>query len=491
MRTRFFISITTILISLSLLVVGLIFFDGDLKILSQVQFFYVLFLSLTYFIGSIPKLLIFFVYAVFYTILMYYFSYYRIGFIILAVFTFLFNPLSFLENKIRTTYHMKSDFSLSKLFNKKTAQYYEYRKKMKDYYHMPQVKKIYEKSYYFYLRYTVVAGLLVFATYLAFEELSSIALTLSVFDIDTAIQYYLVISAYTLAYLIYRKGFKSAFYVLTTLFLPLIIAILFNIRNQELYIQVISYSLIFVEIIVVIYQLSLYYRRVSYQSMEYYNTDHRRHTNFNLLYEDFLNNDIYSQIVRYEISISSTAFLEKINLILQYANFYKFYIISYDYSQNKSSILCSFTKQSSRISKFSNILTKIYKTEIKYDLISDRYKYLYETYISNDLYIIAKANILASLYREIAQAEEIILDLYFYFKNYTDVVNFSYEHKITINVTDQNLFYIKVREKLPNIEYVIELKIREILLNSLINEGVYDKIDINYQKIKESFNAKN
>lgn len=127
--------------------------------------------------------------------------------------------------------------------------------------------------------------------------------------------------------------------------------------------------------------------------------------------------------------------------------------------------------------KFSNFLEKTFETSVLSQISDDPSYAIYEnTFYRSDDYIVARAVSLGALMKEMEITDPLIISMYFYFKNLDLLKDFNDLYKVDIVAVEHDLVMIKVEFEIVNVEYLIDIKVREILLNALINDGTYVRI---------------
>jgi hypothetical protein len=113
----------------------------------------------------------------------------------------------------------------------------------------------------------------------------------------------------------------------------------------------------------------------------------------------------------------------------------------------------------------------------------DPNKEMYEkTFFHRPEYIIARAQSLAGLLKELDIKSKVIISLIVYFELDEELEAFENEYTVTKldDLSDEG--YLTVRVDLPsiNVDYMIEAKIREVLLSLLIHHGHFVRVSVYY-----------
>lgn len=167
-----------------------------------------------------------------------------------------------------------------------------------------------------------------------------------------------------------------------------------------------------------------------------------------------------------------------------YANYFHFIITAYTIDKDYIHIIAEFNqKAEKRAHKFKTFLESKYKTTVVLDLKSDPEKTIYENkFFHRPEYIIARAQSLAELLKELSIDANIIISIIAYFKNEEDLEQISKEYSVKRLSSVEYEDYITVRIDVNSVnnEYMIETKIRDILLSLLVYHGKYVRISVYY-----------
>ena len=233
----------------------------------------------------------------------------------------------------------------------------------------------------------------------------------------------------------------------------------------------------------IIYQIITYYQRVSYSAYHYYDSDENAEVFANALYEPFVYSESYNSIVKYSLTLSLDKFNERLKDILIYANLHHFIITAYLVKSNKIIIYTVFkTETKTRMYKFQNLLTKYFETKVSLDIKHDPQTALYEELFTHKpAYIVQRAVSLGKLLKELNVDSPLIISLFFYFKEQADLEEFSKIYSVAIIKLDETSETVRVDINIANTEYLIDIKIREVLLNAMIYNGQYIRILVHTQ----------
>ncbi len=484
MKKRFFISLSIILTTLTAFIVFWYVLDEKYQFAFMLGFLIIALYSILYFIGGLSKLLIYLFYGLITAMLIYYFQSYAIGFVIMGTALFILNPLSPLENKLAVKIDSPEAITAYNLVPKEKRVFYLYRSNMKDFYHLPQTRKLYKKKSYYYLRQIITLILFSAATFLAIHQLKDIGLNLSTYTHYIWITFYYILVLYIVALMIYKKGFSSGIRVAMITVLPPIVYILLFTSDLDLSWRLgFGLSVALMAVGVIVYQIIFYFQRVTYSAYHYYDSDENAEVFANALYEPFVYSESYNTIVKYTLTLSLDKFNTRLNDILIYANFYGFIITAYLVKSNKLIIYTVFkTGTKSRMYKFQNLLNKYFETKVSLDIKHDPQTALYEELFTHKpAYIVQRAVSLGKLLKELNIESPLIISLFFYFKNLDDLEEFAKIYQIEIIKLDDTSEAIRVDIQIANTEYLIGIKIREVLLNSMIYNGQYIRVLVHTQ----------
>ena len=271
--------------------------------------------------------------------------------------------------------------------------------------------------------------------------------------------------------------------IIVSMFPLLIYLILYSDFSE--YIKIImSVITILIALVIIGYELYTYYQRVAYQSYKYRDPDKNWEVFANATFEPLVYNETFTKVSRFTIEVSSEKFERNFHDILVYANFYRFIITAYAYSSKNVIIYADFHhKKSKRIMKFRNFLTKKLKNVPDVQVIDDINKKVYETnFFHKTEYIVARAIHLAKLLKDLEIESEIIISMIFYFESKDDLRSFQDSH-FTVrleHLEDDDIYTVRVDMISQNIDYIIEQKVREVLMDAMINRGTYVRISVFY-----------
>lgn len=478
MKRRFYIALGFFLIqSITLLTLSLTL-DPGLRPSFLLAFILLTLYLILYFIGGLSKLFVYLIYGAGIFLLLYFFAEYQFALIVIGTFVLLLNPLSYFENRLAKSIDNPDPIEFQKLVKQSYFPYYDYRAKMKEYYHLPQTRKfINEKRYYRLINIAtfLLAG---FGIFLSLLELNLMADDLAHFRLESILVFYVVIIIFVSALILYKKGFKSTVHFLSAvIILPMALLVFMTDLSLGWQISIASIAVL-ATIIIVIWQIHNYFQRVAYHESTYINSNTNNEVHANVLYEPYIFNDSYILVGKYELPIDIDTFHQKFNKLLAYANYRLFFISAYVNTGSSIIIYTQFHKKRTKApAMFSNFLEKTYKTSTRSNIQLDPSHEIYEkSFYRTDDYIVARAISLGKLMKKIEIQSPIIINMFFYFNDVNNLKDFIELYQVDIISFAENVITIKVEFEIVNVEYLIDLKVREILLNALINEGSYIRI---------------
>lgn len=476
--------ILTISLFIGVAVASSLLSDSDVIIYGLISSLFFLYLSI-YLFSGLAKLIIFFIYGFLAAILLRLMPE-RFDVIVIFVFTLVFvlNPLASFENYL-TNKLSDDDIKPLKIEFKGIYQpFYKYRKEMKNYFHLPQTRKLYIKPWYKTSRqlsslalFAIIVFLLLYTTKDIFD--------LKMIRAENILTLYIISILYVMLILVHTKGFTTMLRsVRLSIFVPMIYFVLTlpSIDNIIRIILVIGISLF--EISMIIYELVTYYTRVDYQAYKYEDKIRKELVFANALFEPFVYNETYTEVADYGIEISLNQFENHLKEVLIYANYYRFIITAYTYDANYVHIFAEFNKrQEKRQDKFQAFLSSIFKTHVGIRQTSDLAKKFYEQrFFHNHEYIVARALSLAHLLNELEIKSQVIISIVFYFSSKKDAKAYQRKYpSIRLNeIEEKGLIALQTSIKTINFDYIIENNVRDVLLESLIHKGTYVRIMLYY-----------
>jgi hypothetical protein len=260
---------------------------------------------LSFFVFSgVQKLLVYAIYIGFTLLFLFLFpADYQVLIAFIASLIMIIHPLSkfefYLSKKMSPSFKSPIRIHLSGSY----WPYFEYRKAMKAYYHLPQSKKLHKNKWYLLSRQLTTLGLLFAGIFLIINETSNIVNALDAFSFIRFFNLYIVFLLVLMSYYAYKKGFTTVIRALMIGILPMIIYILLT-SSFDAYLRLpmlLMVSTVFAFIFVFEYQR--YYDRVTIDVFDYHEEENKRIVYANSLFEPIIYNDTYILSSHYLINI--------------------------------------------------------------------------------------------------------------------------------------------------------------------------------------------
>ena len=148
---------------------------------------------------------------------------YHLPIVFIGTLLFVLHPLSSFENYLSRVMNDEDVLPIHISIHGNYWPFYEYQKEMKNFYHLPQARKLYTRKSYLYLRQITTIGLLFFGIFLFIHGINYIANTIDDFNWFRFFIFYGVIIIFILAFYSFKKGFTSTFRTLVISVFPVII----------------------------------------------------------------------------------------------------------------------------------------------------------------------------------------------------------------------------------------------------------------------------
>jgi len=226
------------------------------------------------------------------------------------------------------------------------------------------------------------------------------------------------------------------------------------------------------------------HKRVAYDSYHYYDVDLQREVYANALFEPLVYNETFTLSGHYQLKITKKQFDLHFHDLLVYANFFHFIITAYTIDKTEIHVYAEFNKKAhKRAHKFKTYLETKYKTNVSLDLKEDPEKTIYEkTFFHKSEYIIARAQRLAELLKDLSIDANIIISIIAYFQSEEDLRKISREYQVKrlTDVKYEDYITARIDFSSVNNEYMIETKIRDVLLSLMVYHGKYVRISVYY-----------
>jgi hypothetical protein len=485
MKTRIAIAGALTILIFILLPLGLIFTGVQNQGLFLTLAIVLLVYNGLYIFGGLAKLIVYFIYGLFIALALIYAPRdYQMSMILLGTLLVVLNPLAnfenFLEDKLQDEAVQPIRFSIRGSY----WPFFSYRREMKNFYHLPQAQKLYTHKTYLVLRQLTTIGLFTLGIFLFIQELNTILNVINRLNFDNIFVFYMVVIVFLLAYFSFKKGFTSTFRTLTIALFPVILYLTLRSDLPPFYKYGLTIAFLLLGIVLTVYEIKKYFQRVAYDSYHYYDIDRQEEVFANALFEPLVYNETFTLAANYKIKIKLETFHKSFEKILIYANYFKFMITAYTYGKENVYVYADFHfKKRHRADQFKSYLESIFKLAIPHEVVSDPHKNLYETrFFHRPGYIIARALNLANLLKQLDIDSNIYLSFIVYFESNEDLDQFNAIYPLTVIEEMSNDEYSTVRVDIEslNIEYIIESRIRDILLDLLVYHGKFVRINVFY-----------
>ncbi len=434
-----------------------------------------------YVFGGVAKLIVYSIYFLLLILgLLLLDEIYQVTISLVLTFIILTNPLQKLEKKIAKRISKEFNDPIKINISGTYWPYFEYRREMKELYHLPQSKKLHQNKKYLLLRQFSTILLLFSATFLFIQETSSIANDLNQFQWQAFFNVYIVLWLYLMAFYAYKKGLTTVFRTLVLGMIPIMMYAIIT-SSMSNFIKIVTVSVVgIISIGVIIYEWYQYYQRVSFDTYSYDDKELGLKVYANALFEPLIYNDTYILSARYRIKISVDTWHKHLNKIIVFANFHRILITAYAFGDEMLYVFTDFHYQDrKKIDRFKTYLESLFLVGIPYDFQQDRHKTLYEkNFFHKDGYIIARAKHLAKYLKDISNETLIIISLIMYVETKNDLDNIQQLRQVTIlsdiHVTDY--YAIKIDVAVVNHDVVIEKNVRQLLNDMNQHHGNFVRI---------------
>lgn len=485
MKKRIVIALILLILTIIFLPTALILMELRGQVISILSSIVAFVIIGVYVFGGVPKMIIYIIYGALTSFFLFAFDEpYHLPIVFIGTLLFILHPLSAFENYLAEKMLPEDVLPIRISIHGSYWPFYAYFKEMKNFYHLPQARKLYTKKTYLHLRQFTTLMLMFAGIFLYIRGISFIANSLDDFSWENFFIFYAVIIVFILAFYTFKKGFTSTFRTLgISLFPPMIYLIL-----ASSFPNVIKYtfasSVLVLGLIVSIIELVKYYQRVAYDVYHYYDVDQQLDVYANALFEPLVYNETFTKCGHYQIKVSLETFQKHFHDILVYSNFFRFIITAYAYGKQCIHLYADFhEKNQVRAEKFKVYLEAKFKMAVPMDLIDDPNKAQYEKkFFHRPNYIIARAQNLANLLKELEIKTKIIISIIAYFELEEELEDFQNDFP-AIKLDDlSEEAYITARIDVPsiNVDYMIESKIREVLLSLMVHHGQFVRISVYY-----------
>ncbi len=438
-----------------------------------------------YVFGGVPKLIIYLIYGTITGVFLFNLTEpYHLPIVIVGTLLFVLNPLSSFESYLES--HLSDEDVLPIRFSIRGSYwpFFSYQKEMKNFYHLPQARKLYTKKWYLHLRQITTLLLFSLGIFLFILSVNIIVNSLDNFNWMHFFVFYIIIIVFIMSFFMFKKGFTSTFRLLVVSLFPPVIYLFLISDFPDAIRYSFSGSFVILWTVLIVVELVNYFKRVTYDSYHYFDVDEQMEVFANTLFEPLVYNETYIKCAQFQIKIKLDQFQKLFHEILVYANYFHFIITAYAYKKETIYLYVDFhEKQEKRAHKFKSYLEAKFRNSVTMEIHDDPNKEIYEkTFFHCPDYIIARAQSLADLLKELEIKTKIIISFIVYFELDDELEEFSKEFPVTQLDDLSEEDYLTVRIDIPtvNVDYMIESKIREVLLGLLIHHGKFVRISVFY-----------
>ena len=434
------------------IIVGLTIASSFLKpnqqtIYALVSVLFLLYVALYVFFG-LAKLIVFFIYGVFIAIALTLIpDRFSVILMFIGALVFVLNPLAELETFLEQTLSEAEIQPIEVLRRGKYQAFYQYRKEMKEHYHLPQMRKLFTKTWYKQVRTLSVLILFGIDIFIILFVATDIAY-FQVISANNILGIYFLIIIFIMMFLLHKKGFTTMMRIVRlSVFVP-IIFILAVQTDIDTYIKWIFISVLIVfGIVLSIIELVKYYLRVSYSAYQYYDQDLGEQVYANALFEPLVYNDNTTLIGHFALEVSIDVFQSHFNEILIYANFKRFIITAYTHNKRYAYIFAEFhPEQAKLLEKFRSFLESLFKTHVGLREYDDQQRRFYEKrFFHHPEYIVARALKLAHLLNDLEIRGELIISMVTYYQDIQALKAFDkmYPSRRLVELDQENVFVLQ------------------------------------------------
>lgn len=485
MKRRLAIALILSILSILLLPTALIWLDLRGQVITILMMMVSFVIIGVYVFGGIPKMIVYLIYGSLTTLFLFLFSEpYHLAIIFIGTLLFVLHPLSSFENYMNQKMNPEDVLPIRISIHGSYWPFYAYQKEMKNFYHLPQARKLYTKKSYYHLRQITTLSLFFLGIFLFIHGINYIANSIENFSWINFFIFYGVIIIFILAFYSFKKGFTSTFRALVIALFPVIIYLFLTSSFPGPIKYSFAGSMFVLGIVVSVIEMVKYYQRVAYDAYKYQDVDLQWEVYANALFEPLIYNETFTKCGYYQIKVKPDTFQKQFHDILVYANYFRFIITAYAYSKEMVHLYVHFhEKNEKRAERFKTYLESKFTMQIPLELTDDPNKSNYEKlFFHRPGYIIARAQNLANLLKELEIKTKIIISIIAYFELEEELEAFNQDYKTVMLDDLSEDQYLTVRIDVPslNVDYVIESKIREVLLSLMINHGQFVRISVYY-----------
>lgn len=475
MKLRKYIFIVATILSFIILVFGLTFLEREYHSAVSIVSAFLFGFTLINFLFGFSRFIIYFIYGIITVSIIYLIpNDYRLLAVFLLTVIIVVNPLVFFEVFLDNKLTKKATKIYELKIKGKYETFYKYRKAMKEYYHFPQTQKLFTKKWYNLTRNGFVIAIFSMLIFLIVYTTSIVLSVSNLSDVNVLFVYFQVVLTFMLLAL-YKRGFTSMFRVARITVLPSIYYLIY-VSNLTGILAILFYAILTIAIIgVFIAEVYFYYTRVKYQAYEYTNPNNNEKVFANALYEPFIYDDNKISVL-YEFEASLDLFHKKRFELIVYANSKRTIITAYEAVNRKIKVYVEMYDKK-MIELYQVKLAAMFKTSIKWQLLDENY---YESmFLHNHEYIITRALSLAYMLNELEIKDELIIKTSIFFDSIEKAKELIFKYETELQEVDGKLV-LDVVLKVKNVEYLIESKLRDLLLDMLIYGGVFIRIKVYY-----------
>ena len=384
---------------------------------------------------------------------------YQVIIALTSTFIMIVHPLNGLEQYIskRISVHFSNPIQIH--FSGSYWPYFEYRKAMKDFYHMPQSKKLHQNKWYLLSRQFTTLLLLFIGIFIFINETSSIINNLDDFNLSRFISLYVVFWFILMSYYSFKKGFTTVIRSLMIGIFPIIIYAIMLVPF-EYYVKLPFLAMIsIVFILIIIFEYNRYFDRVTFDAFDYIDANSNLHVYANSLFESIIYNDTYILSAHYLIKISLKTFERHLHNILVYLNKKHIIMTAYAYGEEMLHVYADFHyKDRKKVDLLKTYLESLFVLGIPYEIVEDKHKNMYERrFYHQPSYISARARHLAHQLKDMSNENIIILTLLMYFdsKESLKAINNHYQFEYLENMSNEDYHTIKIDLPVINVSRII------------------------------------
>lgn len=477
MRKRSIIFIILSVIALLTLISGFLLFKEHNHLYFQLSSGFIFIYALIYLLFGLPRLIVYLIYGVLTLLLGFLIpDNYRLIIVFVMTIIVVINPLSGFEAWMDKHFKPGQTKTYELPLFGKYKTYNEYKKSMKHSYHFPQTRKLYTQKTYQYLRQASALILFTLLIFLLIFTTNDIIRLRGLSDINILLIYFQIILSISIMVLS-KKGFTSMFRVVRMSIFPAIVyaVILSNFPDYLKVIFIVFTVLAFLGLFAT--EIFFYHTRITYESYDYIDQKTNQSVHANALYEPFIYNEDKQLSVMIAIDVTKDVFLKKKQELLIYLNFRKVILTAYTCDKEMVYLYLEFYNP-----KFlTNVEAKVsslYKTNTKTTPLADNY---YEVnFLHNHEYIIQRALNLSHLLDELEIKESLIISTAMYFESLNDARDILKKYQVNLIDNKAGYVLIEVLINTKNVDYLIESRLRDLLLDMLIYGGVFVRIMVYY-----------